>query len=93
MPEIVDKVKGMFSKENADKAKEKAGDLKVKVDGLVDKAGEKMPDKVKQTYGKVSDKVGDLLPAKDDHASTTDETVTPGDAPDGSVETPPPATP
>ena len=54
-----------------DKLKGAASAAKVKVDVVVDKAGEKMPPKVKQTYEKVSDKVEKVIPGKKD--SDTDE--------------------
>jgi hypothetical protein len=54
-----------------DKIKGAAGTAKEKVDVMVDKAGEKMPPKVKQTYGKVSEKVEKVIPGKKDAA--TDE--------------------
>jgi hypothetical protein len=49
-----------------DKLKGAAGTAKDKVDVMVDKAGEKMPPKVKQTYKKVSDKVEKVIPGKKD---------------------------
>ena len=54
MPGLMDKLKGA------------AGAAKDKVDTMVDKAGEKMPPKVKQTYEKVSDKVEKVIPGKKD---------------------------
>ena len=49
-----------------DKLKGAAGAAKDKVDTMVDKVGEKMPPKVKQTYEKVSDKVEKVIPGKKD---------------------------
>jgi hypothetical protein len=58
-----------------DKLKGAASAAKVKVDVVVDKAGDKMPPKVKQTYEKMSDKVEKVIPGKKDDdvdaASTT----------------------
>ena len=58
-----------------DKLKGAASAAKVKVDVVVDKAGDKMPPKVKQTYEKMSDKVEKVIPGKKeddvDAASTT----------------------
>jgi hypothetical protein len=53
MPGLMDKLKGAASA------------AKVKVDVVVDKAGDKMPPKVRQTYEKVSDKVDKVIPKKD----------------------------
>ena len=61
MPGLMDKLKGA------------AGAAKDKVDTMVDKAGTKMPPKVKQTYEKVSDKVEKVIPGKKD--SDADEAV------------------
>ena len=61
MPGLMDKLKGA------------AGAAKDKVDTMVDKAGEKMPPKVKQTYEKVSDKVEKVIPGKKD--SDADESA------------------
>ncbi len=77
MAGFIDKIKGMLggkSKPGAagegsstiDTLKEKAGDVKDKVDVLVDKVGEKVPPKVKDVYEKVSDKVEDMIPGKKD---------------------------
>ncbi|HZB43293.1 MAG TPA: hypothetical protein VE487_20140 [Ilumatobacter sp.] len=54
MPGLMDKLKGAASA------------AKVKVDVVVDKAGDKMPPKVKQTYEKMSDKVEKVIPSKKD---------------------------
>ena len=67
-----------------DKLKGAAGTAKDKVDVMVDKAGEKMPPKVKQTYEKVSDKVDKVIPGKkdddaDEHAAAeAADVVAPG---------------
>jgi CRISPR/Cas system-associated protein Cas7 (RAMP superfamily) len=65
-----------------DKLKGAASAAKVKVDVVVDKAGDKMPPKVKQTYEKMSDKVEKVIPVKKEDdvaaASTTGDLV--GDA-------------
>ena len=45
-------------------AKKQAGTAKDKADVLVDKAGEKMPDKVKDTYAKVSEKAEKIIPGE-----------------------------
>ncbi|HUF99241.1 MAG TPA: hypothetical protein VMM60_14010 [Ilumatobacter sp.] len=86
MASFLDKIKGMFlGKKGAagtggaagkgakpmDVIKEKAGAVKDHVDELVDKAGEKMPPKVKDTFEKVSDKVESVIPGK--KGSTADE--------------------
>jgi len=57
-----------------DKLKGAAGTAKGKVDVMVDKAGEKMPPKVKQTYGKVSDKVEKAIPGKKGAAEPESDT-------------------
>jgi hypothetical protein len=67
MAGILDKIKGMFSKENQAEMKAKAGEVKDKVDGLVDKAGDKIPGKAKDSYAKVSDKVEETIPGDSDH--------------------------
>jgi hypothetical protein len=74
---FIDKIKGMLGGKSTpgtagegastiDTLKEKAGDVKDKVDVLVDKVGEKVPPKVKDVYEKVSDKVEDMIPGKKD---------------------------
>ena len=75
MAGILDKIKGMFAgaKDKAtaeggglDALKDKAGDIKDKVDDLVEKAGDKMPGQAKDTYEQVSDKVEDVIPGDSD---------------------------
>ena len=73
-----------------DKIKGAAGTAKDKVDVMVDKAGTKMPPKVKQTYEKVSDKVEKVIPGKkdgdaDQHAAEAAETVAADTVAPGSV--------
>jgi hypothetical protein len=89
MAGILDKIKGMFggAKSDADgttkvassmdSLKDKAGDVKDKVDDLVHKAGEKVPDKVKETYEKVSDKVEGIIPG--DKGNDNDDKVSDGE--------------
>jgi hypothetical protein len=77
MAGFMDKIKGMFggskgeagtstSSPKVESLKETAGKVKDQVDVLVDKAGEKMPDKVKETFEKVSDKVEKIIPGNKD---------------------------
>jgi uncharacterized protein YjbJ (UPF0337 family) len=75
---IIDKIKGMLGgrpkpgvggeaqPSAITTLKEKAGDVKDKVDVLVDKVGEKVPPKVKDAYEKVSDKVEEMIPGRKD---------------------------
>ncbi len=67
MAGVLDKIKGMFSKENQAELKAKAGGVKGKVDGLVDKAGDKNPGKAKDSYETVSDKVEETIPGDSDN--------------------------
>jgi gas vesicle protein len=83
MAGILDKIKGMFGGKKAeadpaaatadagdsklDDIKETAGEVKDKVDDLVEKAGDKVPDQVKDAYEKVSDKVEDIIPGDKDN--------------------------
>lgn len=102
MASFLDKIKGMFAgKKNAgattgaatksgssmDAMKQKAGNVKDQVDSLVDKAGDKVPAKVKGTFGKVSDKVEAIIPGDRDndegHAASavTPPETAPGESP------------
>jgi hypothetical protein len=84
MPGLLDKIKGLLGGKSQPGAgagakpletlKGKAGDVKDKVDELVDKVGEKVPPKVKDAYEKVSDKVEDLIPGKKDADTAVDPT-------------------
>ena len=56
-----------------EKVKKTASEAKVKASELAGKAGEKMPDKVKETYGKLSGKAKDLIPGGDAEESTADD--------------------
>ena len=67
------------SASSMDAIKEKAGAVKDQVDVLVDKAGEKMPPKVKDTFEKVSDKVESIIPGKKDDDAAEVAPVTPAD--------------
>jgi len=64
-----------------EKVKKTATDAKAKAGELAGKAGEKMPPKVKETYGKVSEKAKSLIPGE---AAATDEAAS--DAEDSSDE-------
>ena len=78
MAGVIDKIKGMLGGRSKPGVggegqasaittlKEKAGDVKDKVDVLVDKVGEKVPPKVKDAYEKVSDKVEEMIPGRKD---------------------------
>jgi gas vesicle protein len=76
MAGVLDKIKGMFGGKKAatgeaadgggmDTVKEKAGEIKDKVDDLVEKVGDKVPEQVKEAYEKVSDKIEDIIPGGD----------------------------
>jgi hypothetical protein len=80
MAGFLDKIKGMFGGKKAadegaaddgdskiDDIKETAGEVKDKVDDLVEKAGDKIPDQVKDVYDTVSDKVEDIIPGDKDN--------------------------
>ena len=54
-----------------DGVKEKAGEIKDKVDDLVEKAGDKVPDPIKDVVEKVSDKIEDIIPGDKDNDGYT----------------------
>lgn len=76
MAGILDKIKGMFSGNkpgtkgsngSMDHMKTQAGQAKDRLDGGVDRSGDKLPGNVKDGYDKASDKVEDVIPGDKDH--------------------------